>query len=1234
MSAFTSDRNFTRGLGLYKPNLNEDAAETDWGERLNLNSDLIDDAITTLQRRADAQDATLGAVLQKLAFVMQQNEQLMQRLDELRQRISTPPPAPAAIAPPDGRAEIARVGAMLGLPPPEALTRQEVQQRRQLEAPETPEVYNVTTPNFGLNMPEVGGDSGIWGGLLNDNAMTLDGLFLNYLGLGGGTLSGQLTLPTTSSAGSPALSFGSSNGIYGQGASVAVSSFSTNVMTFSLSTNTSFAPLSMNNNRITNLATPTQPADAVNLSYVDGIVGNYLPLSGGQLSGMLVAALGSAAQPSLQLGSPDGTGFWRSGNFVVLNLQGQFAAAFTPGLTQFYSPVNMLNNKITQLGDATAAGDALNMRTADARYLAAQNASVVNVLDHGARGDGVTNDTTAMQNVLNVYAGRAVVFVPDTGQPYMTTGITLPSGTDLLLLGTIMLMPNSAAGVVTASLANNVAIRGTGTIDGNRAAQATHPGGMAGLAIDQCSHVRVSSGITLQNSYHWPLNVTRSDDVAVDGIYMLGGGSANEFAEGSSNCWLTNSLIDGTGNGDYNFCFYGGVTNSGAIGNVSRNAGAGTVGAGPGIGILSDTGQPAPCSNIVIANNICHDNGGPGIACLMPIAGGAGQSGIIITNNRCYNNCKIGYAIGNVADCFIDNSADVTISGNQFSANGNQTAGAEFYGVFLGPLASHVGILGNQIFNIGQNGGTACAALWNDGANHITMSGNYVYDDQTTPTMIYSAVGGAGTNNVYTSNFLGRPFELTAQPDTIVANFDQNGFAITGGRLIAGFAPVGYTNASGMPRWYAGNDGSTESGGNTGSNFVIDSVNDAGTPLLATPLTINRASGVVDFAQRPTVVGVPIGGIPEAPAGPPVFGRNSTSGWTPVLPVAGGTMAGTLNWASTDSPGANAIWLATGHRIGMDTAGGGGAANVQLSSDGNSLGLSSALTGAAETSAQTITSTAVGAGTNGPSTAQSGLTINHKKVGYEDFTAGVGEIDGVYVNLYQSGIDSDGSAFLAGITHNGQGFTSAHEYSVYMMQPNTWNVLGHISTTEAAMRNVSGFAGYGHTYTVLQGSMTTAILVQNTSPGAWNNVLQNQKNGVITFNLDDSGNVIQTGNLHIGAGSVAGTSRNIQLQTGTQTRWEIEASSDVESGGNNGSNFYISAFSDAGGFLSQPLRIYRNSGLITVQNGLMVSGDSGFNGTPPIAKPTVTGAWAGNTAGKALSVALAAYGLITDDTTA
>jgi hypothetical protein len=45
------------------------------------------------------------------------------------------------------------------------------------------------------------------------------------------------------------------------------------------------------------------------------------------------------------------------------------------------------------------------------------------------------------------------------------------------------------------------------------------------------------------------------------------------------------------------------------------------------------------------------------------------------------------------------------------------------------------------------------------------------------------------------------------------------------------------------------------------------------------------------------------------------------------------------------------------------------------------------------------------------------------------------------------------------------------------------------------------------------------------------------------------------------------------------------------------------------------------------------NGQVGFNNTPPISKPTVTGSKGGNAALASLITALANYGLITDSTT-
>ena len=142
---------------------------------------------------------------------------------------------------------------------------------------------NVTTPRLGLNKPAVGADLDIWGDYLNSNCDVLDNSFL----VSGGVFTGAVGGYPTSSAGAPAFSVSSGAGIYAQGASMGVASFNTNVFVFSLSNNQSSVPLSMANNRITNLANPTLGTDAVNLNTVASMGTAYLPVAGGQMLGQI-----------------------------------------------------------------------------------------------------------------------------------------------------------------------------------------------------------------------------------------------------------------------------------------------------------------------------------------------------------------------------------------------------------------------------------------------------------------------------------------------------------------------------------------------------------------------------------------------------------------------------------------------------------------------------------------------------------------------------------------------------------------------------------------------------------------------------------------------------------------------------------------------------------------------------------------------------------------------------------
>jgi hypothetical protein len=113
---------------------------------------------------------------------------------------------------------------------------------------------------------------------------------------------------------------------------------------------------------------PEAPQDDTVFGRANRAWTRVLPLGGGELSGPLNLPNGTLAAPSLQFGAADGTGFNRSGNALSVGVQGSMAASFFNNAAQFYGSVFMLGNRLQQVADPTTAGDALNLRTGDARY--------------------------------------------------------------------------------------------------------------------------------------------------------------------------------------------------------------------------------------------------------------------------------------------------------------------------------------------------------------------------------------------------------------------------------------------------------------------------------------------------------------------------------------------------------------------------------------------------------------------------------------------------------------------------------------------------------------------------------------------------------------------------------------------------------------------------------------------------------------------------------------------------
>jgi polygalacturonase len=179
---------------------------------------------------------------------------------------------------------------------------------------------------------------------------------------------------------------------------------------------------------------------------------------------------------------------------------------------------------------------------------AVASADLCNPSKHGAKGDGVTKDTAAIQAAIDAceaHGGGTVRLVAGT---YLSAPIVLKSNIALqldkgaTLLGsadhadylamTMFHLPDLQP-LVSATNATNVAITGEGVIDGNgetwwQMARAIRDAGILGtghprpklIIFDHCKHVRVE-GVTIQNSPMWQLVPYYCDDVIIRNIKVL-----------------------------------------------------------------------------------------------------------------------------------------------------------------------------------------------------------------------------------------------------------------------------------------------------------------------------------------------------------------------------------------------------------------------------------------------------------------------------------------------------------------------------------------------------------------------------------------------------------------------------------------------------------------------------------------------------------------------------------------
>ena len=225
-------------------------------------------------------------------------------------------------------------------------------------------------------------------------------------------------------------------------------------------------------------------------------------------------------------------------------------------------------------------------------------------------------------------------------------------------------------------------------------------------------------------------------------------------------------------------------------------------------------------------------------------------------------------------------------------------------------------------------------------------------------------------------------------------------------------------------------------------------------------------------------------------------------------------------------------------------------------------------------------------------------------------------------------VNAAGKATTAGVSMGGGTVTSATDLSRHLDMYNgqfgmnvlSSGVLGIISGASGTDVYVSGtriaaFTSNGLDATVVGAAFPTngtfTNLVGTNVTGNASAVVGTGTNNILTFFPGPASNSPVTMQVSGTAGVVINAPA-IQLGSAGGNQLNITA------GASSANNLFMSAL---------------GTGPIVINN-LKISGNIGFNNTPPIAKPTLTGAKGSNAALASVIAALVAYGLATDTTTA
>lgn len=370
-----------------------------------------------------------------------------------------------------------------------------------------------------------------------------------------------------------------------------------------------------------------------------------------------------------------------------------------------------------------------------------QDEQVVNVLDHGAVGDGIADDTAAINSAITAAGNNGVVLLPYSAAGYAVAGtINLSKAVTLRGVGRVTLKAVGAtrssilvsiAGTSTGATVSGLTIASSGLLTGpivfvagtrSTVTDCTVDGGGAGdgqgilvgsgavdatvrrTKVTNCFRaIYVSNATTRTTIERNHVSFWRQS-----GIYVIGN------ATGSSDSLrvVANSVTDAAGSVKYP------IQISGVAGKPhTRVLVAGNIVVGPGLATANGGNADQ------IALFFCED-----FAVRGNISTGGGDMGITVEGN-----CRRGAVVGNV--CSANDACGIDIGSATYTAT------------------SEITVTGNTCVNNGQNRAGNVAADARAGIRvyasaNLAIGGNVLGDDQATKTQQYGVTFTSSTNCV------------------------------------------------------------------------------------------------------------------------------------------------------------------------------------------------------------------------------------------------------------------------------------------------------------------------------------------------------------------------------------------------------------------------------------------------------------------------------------------------------